>query len=171
MFSEGWVEFTRRNDAKHVALALNNTSVGGKKRNPWFNCIWNIRYLPKFTWTDVNADRELKKATHENRLRTEISQAKQQTNFYSGSVDISHSLVKVKQIKVKKGEEFSEKYFGVKQRQTDDEIRENKRKRKQDAEDGDLEDKKSKKKKNTFGDNDEHESRSYVIKNIFGSVL
>ncbi|XP_059178058.1 uncharacterized protein LOC131957341 [Physella acuta] len=54
LFTEGWVEFSKKSVAKYVALALSNTQVGGKKRNPWFNCIWNIKYLPKFTWTDVN---------------------------------------------------------------------------------------------------------------------
>lgn len=171
LFSEGWVEFKNKRDAKRVALALNNTSVGGKKRNPWYTCIWNIKYLPKFSWTDVNADKELKRATHENRIRTEISQAKKQTNFYSGNVEFSKNLDRMKKKKIEKGEQFEGKTFLVTQRKTDEEILAEKRTRKREFHDDDSEEKKSKKKKSTFGDNDETKSREFVMKNIFGSVL
>ena len=47
-FTEGWVEFASKRVAKEVAHRLNNTSVGGKKRNKAaHDVIWNIKYLPR----------------------------------------------------------------------------------------------------------------------------
>ena len=49
-YSEGWVEFNYKKDAKAVALNLNNTPIGGKKRDYYREDIWNIKYLKKFKW-------------------------------------------------------------------------------------------------------------------------
>ncbi len=35
VFSEGWIEFKDKKVAKQVALSLNNTQVGGKRRSKW----------------------------------------------------------------------------------------------------------------------------------------
>lgn len=43
MFTEGWVEFKNKKIAKLVAKKLNNQAVGGKKRNPWYEELWNIK--------------------------------------------------------------------------------------------------------------------------------
>lgn len=52
-YTEGWVEFKNKSVAKKVALMLNNTQVGGKKRSYHHDDIWNIKYLSKFTWTHI----------------------------------------------------------------------------------------------------------------------
>jgi ESF2/ABP1 family protein len=52
-YTEGWVEFKRKSVAKRVAMALNNTRVGGKKSNYHYDDIWNIKYLSKYTWTHL----------------------------------------------------------------------------------------------------------------------
>ncbi|CAG5126667.1 unnamed protein product [Candidula unifasciata] len=169
LFTEGWVEFRKRSMAKFVALTLNNVQVGGKKRNPWYSSIWNIKYLPKFTWTDINADRELKRATHENRMRADISQVKKQTHFYMNSLDKSKTLNEMKKRKEKRGQVFEKRSFGdgIKQKLTEEEILEQKSKRKHDGV-GDSEDK-PKRPKKTFGDNDVQACRAFVMSNIFGN--
>ncbi|XP_013063917.2 uncharacterized protein LOC106052988 [Biomphalaria glabrata] len=169
LFTEGWVEFSSRSVAKYVALVLNNTQVGGKKRNPWYSCIWNIKYLPEFTWTDVNADRELKKATFESRLRADISQVKKQTSFYTSSLEKSKAMDEIKKRKEKKGEVFERREFGdgVRQRLTDEEVLAQKQslKRKSDTSSGE---KKAKKSKSTFGSSDELDTKAFVMSHIFG---
>ncbi|KAH9507710.1 RNA-binding ATPase activator esf2 [Bulinus truncatus] len=170
LFTEGWVEFSSKRVAKFVALALNNNQVGGKKRNPWYNSIWNIKYLPGFTWTDVNADIELKKATFESRLRADISQVKKQTTFYMNSLEKSKTISEIKKRKEKKGETFEKREFveGVQQRLTEDEILAQKSsKRKIGTSQGEQ---KVKKAKSTFGNNDEHDCRAFVMSNIFGKT-
>jgi ESF2/ABP1 family protein len=43
MFSEGWVEFKSKKHAKLVAEKLNRQLVGGKRKNPWYEEMWNIK--------------------------------------------------------------------------------------------------------------------------------
>jgi ESF2/ABP1 family protein len=42
-YTEGWVEFKSKRDAKLIAKQLNNQQVGGRRRTPWFDEIWNIK--------------------------------------------------------------------------------------------------------------------------------
>lgn len=169
LFTEGWVEFRKQSAAQYAAVALNNVQVGGKKRNPWYNSIWNIKFLPDFMWTDINADRELKRATYDSRLRADISQVKKQANFYASNFEKSKTLNEMKKRKEKRGEIFEERTFGdgIRQRLTDEEILAEKKKRKQTTEDDS--EKKAKRQKKTFGDNDEDTCRKFVMSNIFGT--
>jgi ESF2/ABP1 family protein len=47
-FVEGWVEFGCKRRAKQVAAALNNTRMGGKKRDYYHDDVWNLKYLKNF---------------------------------------------------------------------------------------------------------------------------
>ena len=44
-FKEGWVEFSSKKVAKMVAANLNNKQVGGKRHNPWYYDLWNIKLV------------------------------------------------------------------------------------------------------------------------------
>lgn len=46
-FTEGWLEFKSKRKAKQVHMFLNNQPVGGKKKNPYYDMLWNIKYLPR----------------------------------------------------------------------------------------------------------------------------
>lgn len=48
-----WVEFANKSIAKRVAISLNNSSVGGNKRDFHASDIWNMKYLHKFKWADL----------------------------------------------------------------------------------------------------------------------
>lgn len=52
-YTEGWVEFDDKRVAKAVAMTLNNTQIGGKKRYYYHDDIWNMKYLPKFRWSHL----------------------------------------------------------------------------------------------------------------------
>ena len=52
-YTEGWVEFVDKRVAKAVAVTLNNTPVGGRKRHYYHDDLWNIKYLSKFRWTHL----------------------------------------------------------------------------------------------------------------------
>jgi len=45
----GWSLQTRV--AKAVAVTLNNTPIGGRKRHYYHDDLWNIKYPSKFQWT------------------------------------------------------------------------------------------------------------------------
>jgi ESF2/ABP1 family protein len=81
-FLEGWVEFKRKFVAKKVAKTLNNSQVGGKRRNPWYSELWNIKYLKDFRWTHLNERLAYEQEMRKQRLRQEVSLAKKESNFY-----------------------------------------------------------------------------------------
>ena len=56
-YTEGWVEFADKRVAKAVAVTLNNTPVGGRKRHYYHDDLWNIKYLSKFRWTHLTEKR------------------------------------------------------------------------------------------------------------------
>ncbi|XP_067665461.1 activator of basal transcription 1-like [Haliotis asinina] len=121
-FSEGWVEFEDKRKAKRVAANLNNQQIGGKRKSPWFEEIWNIKYLPKFKWAHLNERLAYEKAVHEQRMRTEISQVKREADFHKQNFEKSRMLKDIEQRKRKQGEEFEEQNFKFKLRDTEDEI-------------------------------------------------
>lgn len=89
-FKEGWVEFLDKKVAKHVARQLNCTQVGGKRRSPWYEELWNIKYLKKFLWSHLNERQAYERAIHKKRMRHEISQAKKITNNFVDGVRGKH---------------------------------------------------------------------------------
>merc|ERR1712141_404671 len=93
-FTEGWIEFLSKRTAKEVASNLNNTPVGGKKRAKSHDVLWNIKYLPKFKWTHLSERLAYEKAVHQQRLRTEISQAKREADFFKTNVEKSKRLAR-----------------------------------------------------------------------------
>jgi len=88
-FTEGWIEFISKRVAKEVATNLNMTQVGGKKRSKSHDINWNIKYLPGFKWTNLSERLAYEKAVHQQRMRTEISQAKRETDYFRANVEKS----------------------------------------------------------------------------------
>ncbi|XP_031572878.1 pre-rRNA-processing protein ESF2-like [Actinia tenebrosa] len=108
-FTEGWVEFKNKKIAKQVANSLNNTIIGGKKKSFYHDDIWNIKYLPRFLWSQLSEQIAYEKATREQRMRTEISQAKKDANFYIESVEKGKGFEAMEQRKRKHDEVVPEK--------------------------------------------------------------
>jgi len=86
IFTEGWVEFTNKRVAREVASTLNNTQVGGNRRSPWYADLWNIKYLPRFTWGLLNERLAYERAVHRSRLRTEVAIVKRESEHFARSV-------------------------------------------------------------------------------------
>ncbi|XP_010549598.1 PREDICTED: pre-rRNA-processing protein ESF2 isoform X2 [Tarenaya hassleriana] len=79
LFSEGWVEFTKK-------------SVGGRKRSSVFYDIWNIKYLSKFKWDDLTEEIAYKSAIREQKLNMVLSAAKRERDFYLSKVEKSRAM-------------------------------------------------------------------------------
>ena len=129
--------------AKRLALTLNNTMVGGKKRAPYHDELWNIKYLPRFKWGHLNERLAYEQAVHRQRLRTEIAQVKKQSNFFIQNVEKSARMKKKKKKKDDLPEEVTKREWTFKQRDTEDDILS--KKRKSDSQDLDISRKKHKK--------------------------
>ncbi|KAK3750934.1 hypothetical protein QZH41_015026 [Actinostola sp. cb2023] len=113
-FTEGWVEFKDKKIAKQVASSLNNTMIGtlqyyiitcGKKKSYYHDDIWNIKYLPRFLWGQLSEQIAFEKASREQRMRTEISQAKKDANFYIESVEKGKGFEAMEERKRKRNKE------------------------------------------------------------------
>ncbi|RVE71119.1 hypothetical protein OJAV_G00071710 [Oryzias javanicus] len=86
-FTEGWVEFRDKRVAKRVAASLHNTPMGTRKRQRFSSDLWCIKYLHRFQWTHLSERLAYEQTVLQQRLRTEVSQAKRETNFYLNNVE------------------------------------------------------------------------------------
>ncbi|XP_030279871.1 activator of basal transcription 1, partial [Sparus aurata] len=128
-FTEGWVEFRDKRVAKRVAASLHNTPMGTRKRQRFFHDLWSIKYLHRFQWTHLSERLAYEQTVLQQRLRTEVSQAKRETNFYLNNVDKSTHLDKLRKKRQRDGQQVDERTWDFTQRQTEDEIQMKKKKK------------------------------------------
>ncbi|XP_037126813.1 activator of basal transcription 1 [Syngnathus acus] len=133
-FTEGWVEFRDKRVAKRVAASLHNTPMATRKRQTFVSDLWCIKYLHKFQWTHLSERLAYEQMVLHQRLRTEVSQAKRETNFYLENVDksahIDKESKKGKRKKMDAQEHKKEQTWDYTQRQTEEEIQRKKKKNK-----------------------------------------
>ncbi|XP_026879349.2 activator of basal transcription 1 [Electrophorus electricus] len=122
-FVEGWVEFRDKRIAKRVALSLHNTPIANRKRSHFNSDLWSIKYLHRFQWCHLSERLAYEQTVYHQRMRTEISQAKRETNFYLASVEKSQTLDRLRKKKERMGEGHEQKTWDFTQRRTEDEIR------------------------------------------------
>ncbi|KAG8003075.1 Activator of basal transcription 1 [Nibea albiflora] len=128
-FTEGWVEFRDKRVAKRVASSLHNTPMGTRKRQRFSSDLWSIKYLHRFQWTHLSERLAYEQTVLQQRLRTEVSQAKKETNFYLNNVDKSAHLDKLRKKRQRDGQQVDERMWDFTQRQTEDEIQMRKKKK------------------------------------------
>ncbi|XP_072429475.1 activator of basal transcription 1 [Chiloscyllium punctatum] len=120
--TEGWVEFQNKAIAKRVARSLHNTPIGTRRRSRFRDSLWNIKYLHRFKWIHLSERLAYERLVRRQRMRAEVSQAKRETNFFLQNVEKSKGLHKLQEMKSKKGQEWQEKSWHFKQRETEMEI-------------------------------------------------
>lgn len=86
-FTDGWVEFARKRDAKLVAAALNAQIVGGRKGGWYHDDVWNIRYLKGFKWDDLVGQIAAENREREARMRVEIAQGGREARLFAENVE------------------------------------------------------------------------------------
>lgn len=129
-FTEGWVEFRDKRVAKRVAASLHNTPMGTRKRQRFFSDLWSIKYLHRFQWTHLCERLAYEQMVLQQRLRTEVSQVKKETNFYLDNVEKSARMDKLRKKREREGEQVEERTWDFTQRQTEEEIQMRKKKKK-----------------------------------------
>ncbi|CAG9463064.1 unnamed protein product [Pedinophyceae sp. YPF-701] len=87
LFSEGWVEFEDKREAKAAAALLNGQPMGGKSLSKHRYDLWNLRYLPKFKWDHLTEELSYMARVREQRLAREVSLGKKDRDFYLQQVD------------------------------------------------------------------------------------
>jgi len=92
LFTEGWVEFVRKKDAKAVCELLNTRIIGGKKGNYYHDDIWNLMYLKGFKWHHLTEQIAAENAERETRMRAEISKSTKENKEFVKNVERAKML-------------------------------------------------------------------------------
>ncbi|KAM3546556.1 hypothetical protein ARSEF1564_000614 [Beauveria bassiana] len=86
-YTEGWVEFLRKKDAKAVCALLNAGTVGGKKGSYYRDDIWNLMYLKGFKWHNLTEQIASENAERASRMRAEISKTARENKEFVRNVE------------------------------------------------------------------------------------
>ncbi|CAL8070222.1 unnamed protein product [Calicophoron daubneyi] len=121
-YEEGWVEFISKRVAKKVARVLNCTEVPATKRNPWYGELWNVRFLPDASWSDLfGADREEEEQQRSAHDR-DILIAKRHARQFKTALETKNLEEK---LAVKKGKRFNKRKpleLSKRQKPTEEEV-------------------------------------------------
>lgn len=81
VFKDGWIEFRDKLMAKLCEFELNGRPIGGKKRDPLRDELWNFKYLHKFKWHHLVEKMHLSNKIKEQEIATSLNQANRE-NMY-----------------------------------------------------------------------------------------
>lgn len=91
-FTEGWVEFIKKKDAKRVSELLNARPIGGKKSNYYHDDIWNLLYLKGFKWHNLTEQIAAEDAERSSRMRAEIGKTTRENKLFLQNVERAKML-------------------------------------------------------------------------------
>ncbi|TQV98687.1 hypothetical protein V2A60_007604 [Cordyceps javanica] len=86
-YTEGWVEFLRKKDAKDACALLNARTVGGKKGSYYRDDLWNLLYLKGFKWHNLTEQISSENAERASRMRAEISKTARENKEFVRNVE------------------------------------------------------------------------------------
>ena len=99
-FTEGWIEFLNKKDAKSAALALNGRPYGGRRASRFREDLWCIRYLGSdFKWSTLTERISYENAVREQKMREEISHARRENKAFLGQVEKARVVKKIEEKK------------------------------------------------------------------------
>lgn len=88
-YTEGWVEFVNKKDAKLCAQTMNGNIIGGKKSSYYHDDIMNIKYLSGFKWFDLTQQIAKENEIRQAKLSMEISQQQKLNKTFVNNVERS----------------------------------------------------------------------------------
>lgn len=91
-FTDGWVEFVNKKDAKHACELLNAKTIGGKKGSYYHDDVWNLLYLKGFKWNNLTAQISEENAERASRLKAEISKTTRENKEFVQNVERAKML-------------------------------------------------------------------------------
>lgn len=107
-YIEGWVEFTDKKEAKRVVQQLNGQPLGGPRRSRLAESLWNLRYLPGFTWEHLAEELSARKRGRALRAQREERQAKlEKDSFEAASTSARSSEHAQRRLRAKHGDSAS----------------------------------------------------------------
>lgn len=88
-YTEGWVEFVNKKEAKLCAESMNGNILGGKKSSYYHDDIINIKYLSGFKWFDLTQQIAKENEIRQAKLSMEISQQQKLNKTFVNNVERS----------------------------------------------------------------------------------
>lgn len=87
MYTDGWIEFVSKKDAKNAVDLLNARTIGGPKGSYYRDDIWSLRYLKGFKWTHLTEQIAAEAAERTSRMRAEISKSARENKEFVRNVE------------------------------------------------------------------------------------
>lgn len=103
-FTDGWVEFHSKRDAKVVAETLNAHIIGGKKGGWYHDDVWNIKYLKGFKWRHLTEQINAENAERAARMRVEIARTTRENKAFMANVERARKSEGIKETRRKRGD-------------------------------------------------------------------
>ncbi|KAF5523625.1 Pre-rRNA-processing protein ESF2 [Colletotrichum aenigma] len=104
-YTEGWVEFVRKRDAKAVCELLNARTIGGKKGSYYHDDIWTLKYLKGFKWRHLTEQISAENAERTSRMRAEIGKASRENKEFVRNVERARVLDGIAATRAKRGKQ------------------------------------------------------------------
>ncbi|KAL2267803.1 hypothetical protein VTJ83DRAFT_5080 [Remersonia thermophila] len=86
-FTEGWVEFVKKKDAKKACDLLNAQIIGGKKGSWYHDDVWCMKYLKGFKWHHLTEQIAAENAERASRMRAEIARSTRENKEFVRNVE------------------------------------------------------------------------------------
>ncbi|KAI5970567.1 ESF2 [Candida margitis] len=103
-FTEGWIEFVNKKDAKLCAQTLNGNKLGGKKTSYYYDDIINIKYLKGFKWLDLTQQIAKENEIRQAKLALDLSQQNKFNKAFVHNVEQSKMIEGIKRKRSANGE-------------------------------------------------------------------
>ncbi|KAK7420877.1 RNA-binding ATPase activator esf2 [Neonectria magnoliae] len=91
-YTEGWVEFVKKKEAKAVCEMLNARTIGGKKGSYYRDDLWNLLYLSGFKWHNLTEQIATENAERTSRMRAEITKTTKENKDFVKNVERAKML-------------------------------------------------------------------------------
>ena len=102
-YTEGWVEFENKKDARLIGERLNNTPITNHKRSVHYGDLWNVKYLRKFKWEHLTEKVAYERRIREQKMRIELMQARRENAAYAEKVEQGMVLDRIEERRKKRG--------------------------------------------------------------------
>ena len=98
-YVEGWIEFADKRVARSVVATLNAQTIGGRKRSLFHDCLWNLKYLPRFKWHHLTDQMSYETRSRQARLDAELAQSSRENKTYLANVEKSKHYAQLDRIR------------------------------------------------------------------------
>lgn len=102
MYTEGWVEFVNKKDAKDVCEMLNAQTIGGKKGSYYRDDMWTLKYLNGFKWHHLTEQIAAESAERSSRMMAELQREKKDNKNFVQRVEKAKMLDGIQNKKAQK---------------------------------------------------------------------